>query len=453
MPASPHLPNRPELAQIRHRVVAGLLAVAALLAATSAQPSASRAAKSRPVTYQLNVSTSNTRSNPSLLNGQSFPAGSGIYVFTSPNTSRITSVAYTADGTPVRTESKAPYDLGSSNDTNGTANPYTVQAGTHAIAARINFSDGSFTTVSGTYTGTSSELPPPPPPPDGDAARRIRSLNISAFDANDQFITSTALQAAIAGYRIPYLRIPFRSNFTDADYRKLLTAIKNAGAVPQVIVRGVCTRDVAASNRVLSLVDEVFPTGDYWVEFGNEHDLQCGASAAGYTTAWNQDVPSLKASHPRARFMGPVNFQYNGPYLLHFLQNASPRPDAVSWHEYVCGTMWSNDTCLNNVANWTNHLNNADAQFSTAGYRVPVWITEWNMNPEDEARYQQSFIQTWTQRALDQWSTLAGAGKIAVAMNYTMASHGTFNGQSSGFQLFAPGNSLTLQGQTFFAGL
>jgi hypothetical protein len=433
---------------MRRMVIAGLL-VAAFPAAAGALPPAS-AAKPRAASYQLNVSTSNTRSNPSVLNGQSFPTSSSIYVFTSPNTTKITSVAYTADGAAVRTESKAPYDLGGSNDMNGTANPYTVQAGTHTVAAQINFSDGTSTTVSGAYTGTSTA---PPPPPNGDLDRRIRSINISAFNPADQFMTSAALQGIIAGYRIPFLRMPFRSSFTDADYLKLLNAIENAGAVPQVIVRGVCTRDVAASNRVLSLVDEVFPTGDYWVEFGNEHDLQCGANAASYTTAWNQDVPQLKAGHPRARFMGPVNFQYNGSYLLHFLQNANPRPDAVSWHEYVCGTTWSNDTCLNNIDNWTNHVNGAEAQFSTAGYRVPVWITEWNMNPQDEARYQQSFIQTWTQRALDRWSTLASAGKIAVAMNYTTASHGTFNGQPSGFQLFNPDNSLTLQGQTFFAGL
>ncbi len=435
-------------------VFAGLLPLVAFSAAAGTLAQTASAVKPRPVSYQLNVSTSNTRSDPSVLNGQSYAAGSSIYVFTSPDTGKITSVAYTVDGAAVRTESKAPYDLGGSDDTNGTANPYAVQAGTHTVAAQINFSDGTSTSVSGAYTGTSSgPPPPPPPPPGGDLARLIRSINISAFDATDQFMTSTGLQAIIAGYGIPYLRIPLRSSFTDADYRKLLSAIKNAGAVPEVIVRGLCTRDVPTSNRVLSLVDEVFPTGDYWVEFGNENDLQCGASAASYTGAWNQDVPSLKASHPRARFIGPVNFQYNGSYLLYFLQNANPRPDAVSWHECVCGTTGSNDTCLNNVANWANHVNGAEASFSTAGYRVPVWITEWNMDPQDEARYQQPFIQTWTQRALDQWATLAGAGKIAVAMIYTMASHGTFGGQPSGFQLFKPGDTLTLQGQTFFAGL
>jgi len=217
-------------------------------------------------------------------------------------------------------------------------------------------------------------------------------------------------------------------------------------------VPGNCTPDQPAGDRVLTLVDEVFPTGDYWVEYGNENDLQCGLSASSYTAGWNRDVPQLKVSHPRAKFMGPVNFEYNGSYLLHFLQRANPRPDAVSWHEYACGTGSSDQYCLDHVANWTNHADGGIAQMNTAGYRVSTWITEWNMNPEDEAGYQSPFIQTWTRRALDQWSSLASAGKIAVAMNYTMARAGTFNGQPSGFQLFKPDNSLTLQGQTFFAG-
>jgi hypothetical protein len=403
--------------------------------------------------YELLVSTSSNRSNPSRLNGQSYPAGSSIYVFTSPTTGGIASMVFSVDGSRVRTEMIAPYDLAGSNDSNGTANSHTALAGTHTVSAKINFSSGTSTTVSGTYTGTASLPPPPPPPGDVTVARRIRSINISAFNNADQFLAGAALQDIVHGYRVPYLRIPYRSEFTEASYRKLLGAIKSSGASPQMIVRGNCVADVAASQGVLTLVDEIFPTGEYWVEYGNENDLQCGLSAADYTTGWNRDVPQLKAAHPRARFIGPVNFQYNAPYLLYFLQNASPRPGAVSWHEYGCGTGDTDQYCLDAIGRWGDHLTSAESQFGTAGYRVPVWITEWNMNPQDEARYQSSFIQAWTQQALNKWVEFARAGRIHVAEVYTLASHGMFNGQPSGFQLFNPDNSLTLQGQTFFAGL
>jgi hypothetical protein len=298
---------------------------------------------------------------------------------------------------------------------------------------------------------------PSPTPGQADAVHRIRSINVSGFNASDQFITSTTTQNMIASHSIPYLRIPFRDGWTDAQYTQMLTAVKNVHAVPLAVVHGNCANLETTDDHWLALIDQVFTSGSYYVEYGNEEDLSCnggaGIGATVYTAGWNRDIPLLKAAHPRAKFVGPVNFQYNGPYIQTFMQTANPRPDVVSWHEYVCNTSNDDATCLSHIANWANHASDMQARMTTAGYHVPVWITEWNMDPNDEARYQAAMIQNWTSQALSEWSTLAAAGQIEAAFNYTMASHGSFNGSCSGFQLVCSDNSLTLQGQTFFGGI
>ncbi|PWU25498.1 MAG: hypothetical protein C5B48_01035 [Candidatus Rokuibacteriota bacterium] len=277
----------------------------------------------------------------------------------------------------------------------------------------------------------------------------VRSANVAAHTNQDPFMRDPALRGTISRYGIPYLRIPFRSNFSDADYLTLLQGIKEVGARPQVIVRGNCTADLAGSSHLLQLVDTVFPTGNYYVEYGNENDLQCGLSAANYIAGWNRDVPQLRASHPRALFMGPVNYRWDGPYVSTFLARANPRPDAVSWHEYACSTANSDAYCLAHIANWSAHLNDYDARAAMVGYRPPVWISEWNLDPFDDARYNEPFIKTWVAQALARWEAEASAGRIAVAELYPLAA----GSSTGGFQLFRSDGTLTLEGQQFFAGL
>jgi hypothetical protein len=137
-----------------------LLFLTVFLAAVVALPSLAQAA-----TYQLDVSSTNNRSNATVLNGQKYAVGTQIYVFSSPNTSGITKVAFSLDGALKHTELKAPYDFNASNDTNGTAYPYSVPSGSHTISAKIYFSSGTSSTVSGSFVGVSSTPPPPPPPP------------------------------------------------------------------------------------------------------------------------------------------------------------------------------------------------------------------------------------------------------------------------------------------------
>jgi hypothetical protein len=206
-------------------------------------------------------------------------------------------------------------------------------------------------------------------------------------------------------------------------------------------VHGACGGS-SSDHHWLDLVDMVFP-GRYWVEYGNENDMKCASEAATYIAGWNRDVPWLKAAHPRASFIGPVTLEYKGQYIQTFMQQAVPRPDAVSWHEYVCDIGHTDQYCLEHITRWANHAVDMYARMTLAGYHVPVWITEWNMNPHDDTRYHTGFIELWTARALDEWAMLERAGVVDVTMLYTMTDHA-----NSG--LVKPDGSFTAQGRMFF---
>jgi hypothetical protein len=221
-------------------------------------------------------------------------------------------------------------------------------------------------------------------------------------------MNSAAVQTTVRSHGTSYLRMPPRNDWTDAQYLKLLAAIKNVGATPLVIVHGACGGSARNDHR-LTLVDSVFP-GRSWVEYGNENDQSCAGNVSRYIAGWNVDVP---------------------------------RPDAVSWHDYVCSTDDSDEYCLDHIARWRNHATDMASRMTTAAYRVPAWITECNMDPQADPRYSRSFIQTWTARALDQWAKLEADQLVDVTMLYTMTDQGNFG-------LFASDGSLTLQGRTFF---
>ncbi|MBV8949283.1 MAG: hypothetical protein JOZ99_00290 [Actinobacteria bacterium] len=268
-----------------------------------------------------------------------------------------------------------------------------------------------------------------------------RSINISTYTPGDQFMNSVPLQAKIKAHGTPFLRMSFRDGWTDGQYLTLLGAIKRAGATPVVIVHGACGGS-SSDQHWLSLVDSVFPTR-YWVEYGNEEDLSCAANASTYVAGWNADVPRLKAAHPRASFIGPVTMDYKGTYIETFMQRAVPRPDAVSWHEYVCSAQQTDAYCLEHIARWANHAVDMRSRMSAVGYRVPVWITEWNLDPQADVRYNTPFVQVWTASALDEWARLEQNGLVNVTMIYTMTDHGNFG-------LVSGDGSFTPQGLMFF---
>ncbi|MGI8607341.1 MAG: choice-of-anchor D domain-containing protein [Gaiellaceae bacterium] len=103
----------------------------------------------------LVVSTASNRSNPVLLDGQSF-AGR-IYVFV-PNDTAITQVRFFLDdpsmsGAPRRTDTGAPWDFAGGTATTATAfDVRTLAAGAHTITAAIDETGGTTQVVSASFT-------------------------------------------------------------------------------------------------------------------------------------------------------------------------------------------------------------------------------------------------------------------------------------------------------------
>ena len=254
----------------------------------------------------------------------------------------------------------------------------------------------------------------------------LRSLNISLFDATDQFVTDTKTQTLIASHGVPLLRMPFRDSLSDATHIACLKAIQSVGATPLVIVHGAVPNAATTDAHFLGLAASVFGTGRVLVEFGNEEDL-AGVNVSTYTAAWNAIVPGLKSAHPSFAFVGPVNFQANPTYVAAFAKGASPAPDYVSWHEYVCSAQDSDTTCMSHVDNWTTHVTSTNtAVQGQIGHTIPILITEWNLDPNSDPRYASaSFIQPWTAKALTTWAANVSNGVYA-AMIYTAESHPTF---------------------------
>ena len=297
-----------------------------------------------------------------------------------------------------------------------------------------------------TPTSTSSLTPTPI---GTDSAHLIRSVNVSMFDPSDQFMNDPTTQTILRQHGTPIIRMPFRDGWTDAQYLQALGAIKNAAAAPLVIVHGACVSDpYTIDNHWLSLVAQVFTTGPVYVEYGNEEDLSCnggaGISATAYQASWNIVIPQLKANYPSYAFIGPVTYQANPAYVATFVNGANPQPDFISWHEFVCNTSNSDDYCMSHINNWANHVNDTNTAVQNAiGHTIPIMITEWNLDPGSDSRYNnQAFIQQWTTNALNEWASLVNAGVYAACI-YTTESHPIF-------QLIDSNDNLTYQGQVFF---
>src|SRR5215208_3783431 len=112
--------------------------ITAVLAAVSAPVAAQS-------TYELLVSSSPDRSNPSPLAGKT--VSGNIYVFTSPGTGVLRVRFYLDDpnmsGTPRRIESTAPHDFAGGSVS--AANPFdtkTVADGSHTITAAVELTEG-----------------------------------------------------------------------------------------------------------------------------------------------------------------------------------------------------------------------------------------------------------------------------------------------------------------------
>jgi len=129
-------------------------------------------------------------------------------------------------------------------------------------------------------------------------------------------------------------------------------------------------------------------------EIGNEPDA-AGIPVEIYLQVWKSLVPQLRALNPDAKFGGPVSYNYQGNnctytngqaycYMRKFLQGAKASgvlPDFTTFHWYPC---W-NDTkasCLAKAATYATVTQEVKGWVaSDLGKRVPVGITEWNMDP------------------------------------------------------------------------
>ena len=258
-----------------------------------------------------------------------------------------------------------------------------------------------------------------PPTNNGSVSPLIFGTNLSLFDSNDQVLTSAATRNTLRQMHFRIIRMPVRSSLSNATEIQAAEAIKSIGAYALVILRGAVDANVLADDmRLVNDMNTVFGNAVVFYEYGNEEDL-LGVNVNRYTDSWNTVVPQLKRLALNGRFIGPVNYHYDGDYLSAFLQRASPRPDEVSWHEYSCDDSWPNDRCISYIDHWSNDISEArKAMMAVTGTTLPIMITEWNYAPNarvgDGKINNSDFMSSWTTRALE---TLA-ANRVFASMQY-----------------------------------
>jgi hypothetical protein len=275
----------------------------------------------------------------------------------------------------------------------------------------------------------------------------ILGTNLSLKDSSDPVLASAATRSLLQHMHIGLLRMPLRDSASIATVTQAAQIAKNLGMTPLVILQG----DQAASNalnndtHIIQVMNQIFGNSIVYYEYGNEEDLNKqglpALTAQAYTASWNRLIPPLKKIALNGHFIGPVNYQYNGPYLQYFLQNATPSPNEVSWHEYTCGSQDSTDFCLSHLDRWTTHFNDARARMNTIGTPLPIMITEWNYtaNPVsgDGKSDNNTFMTAWTDKALHM---LATNGIFAAAQ---------FSCTGYQIPLIDDNNKMTAQGQVF----
>lgn len=280
----------------------------------------------------------------------------------------------------------------------------------------------------------------------------IFGTNLGLFNGSDQFITSTTTQTLMQQMHIKIVRVPTRQSNSDAVNLAAAQAIKNIGASALVSLRGAQSSSVSQvmfdDTRMINVMNQVFGNSTVYYEFGNEDDLN-GVKVADYTARWNALVPQLKKLAPNGVFIGPVNYQYDPTYLTAFLQDANPRPDAISWHEYTCSYQWDATRCLTNIDHWTTHINGVrQVMQTTLGTELPMMITEWNYAPNQliqanglpftDGKYNnQAFMSEWTAKALQTLIT----NHIFASMQYSVT--------NTAIPMISSANAITPQGVTF----
>jgi hypothetical protein len=279
----------------------------------------------------------------------------------------------------------------------------------------------------------------------GSPTSLLFGTNMSLFDSTDQVLNSAATRTLLGQIHPGIIRMPTRTTLSQATMVQAAQIIKSLGATPLIILQGrdITPNALAYDTNIINAMNTIFGKSLVYYEYGNEEDL-LGIPATNYTASWNSLIPQLKSVALNGQFIGPVNYQYDHNYLQYFLQNAQPRPDAISWHEYTCDDALSGSVCIANIDNWTSHITDARAVMqATIGSSLPIMITEWNYTPKvipnDGKVTNSAFMTAWTTKALQ---TLA-ANHVFAAMQYSCT--------NTPFDLINSNSTLTAQGAAFQA--
>lgn len=275
----------------------------------------------------------------------------------------------------------------------------------------------------------------------------VYGVNLAMYDTTDNVVNERSVQALLRTYQVPVIRMPFRPTLTDAYETQALQAIRDIGALPLVIIHGPTDSSVLTDDmHIITLVRNVFGDSAVYVEYGNESELD-GVSAEEYAASWNRVVPCLKSIAPQYQFIGPAASFFNPSYITRFDQLAQPRPDFNSWHEYACSSLDNDDMCMTNVKKWKDHIAAMEKATTAAiGVRIPIMLTEWNLDGYSDARFSNSaFMHSWMSVALDTLAASRADGLYA-AMQYCVTNNPNLS-------LIDSANAFTPAGQEFFNAL
>ncbi len=289
-----------------------------------------------------------------------------------------------------------------------------------ALASRGQPQQHSATSGGVSQPSNVSQSPPSAP---SSVSPFLFGSNLDLSSNQTSMLTSSTLPALLQQMHVQILRIPAYSGSSQAMVKKIAQMIKSLGITPLIVLHGSLDPDaLTIDTDLVQTMNTIFSQAQETVyyEFGDEDD-SLGVSAARYVFAWNKIIPRLKALAPQALFLGPANYQYNKDFLTTFLQQARPRPDAISWHEYSCASSWSKALCLSHLSGWTQHIAGARVIMQAIlKSELPIMITEWNYaanaTANDGKSNDSSFLASWTTRAIQ---TLA-ASHVFAAMQYTI---------------------------------
>jgi hypothetical protein len=267
------------------------------------------------------------------------------------------------------------------------------------------------------------------------------NLDLSSMQAST--LDSSTFPALLQQAHVQIVRIPVYnySSASKALLEKTAQMLRMLGIVPLIVLHGSLDPDaLKIDTSLVQSMSTIFSQETVYYEFGNEDDA-LGASAAHYLSAWNSIIPQLASLAPQALFLGPATYHYNRDFLTSFLQQAKPKPDAISWHEYSCVSSWSKALCLSHLSDWTQDVADARAVMQKVLNNVlPIMITEWNYaanaTANDGKSNDSTFLNSWTTRAIQ---TLA-ASHVFAAMQYTITNSAT---------ALIANDHLTAQGRVF----